>query len=357
MTIHQIIERTIDEPARLATGAGSAARDPVFDHSSGRTLLDATQSALLNILEDFTEERQRFGDTQRAMLNILDDAAEEKGRLAETQRGMLNILDDFDIERQKSVQANVELRNEINERSRAEHALRLANASAQEANRELEAFCYSVAHDLRAPLRSIDGFSQALLEDCADKLDAAGTTYLGYVRESAQLMAQLIDALLSLSRLSRTELRPEPVDLAAVAQAILVQLRREQPNRSIELVAPAEIPVFGDARLLRIVLDNLLGNAWKYTRHCTHARIELGQTTQAEGPVYFVRDNGAGFNMAYADKLFAVFQRLHAVDEFEGTGIGLATVQRIVHRHHGSVWAEGEVGSGATFYFTLEEGK
>jgi light-regulated signal transduction histidine kinase (bacteriophytochrome) len=170
-------------------------------------------------------------------------------------------------------------------------------------------------------------------------------------------MAQLIDALLSLSRLSRTELRPEPVDLAAVAQAILVQLRREQPNRSIELVAPAEIPVFGDARLLRIVLDNLLGNAWKYTRHCTHARIELGQTTQAEGPVYFVRDNGAGFNMAYADKLFAVFQRLHAVDEFEGTGIGLATVQRIVHRHHGSVWAEGEVGSGATFYFTLEEGK
>ena len=226
---------------------------------------------------------------------------------------------------------------------------------AEAANRELEAFSYSVAHDLRAPLRSIDGFSPALLEDCADKLDEEGKVYLGYVRESAQQMAQLIDDLLSLSRVTRAELRRSPIDLAAIARTVLAHLQRNQPDRTVELVIAEEMPAVGDPDLLRIVLENLLGNAWKFTGKCSRARIEFGQMAQAGGAVYFVRDNGAGFDMAYADKLFGVFQRLHSASEFEGTGIGLSIVQRIIRRHGGRVWAEGEVGRGATFYFTLAE--
>lgn len=228
-----------------------------------------------------------------------------------------------------------------------------AKSQTEAANRELEAFSYSVAHDLRAPLRSIDGFSQALLEDCADKLDEAGKQHLRYVRESAQEMAELIDGLLTLSRVTRSELRREPVDLAEVARSVATQLRRTAPERVVRTIVPAELVVEGDPRLLRLVLENLLGNAWKFTRKRASAQIELGTTAWNGGPAYFVRDNGAGFDMTYAAKLFGVFQRLHGVNEFEGSGIGLATVRRIIDRHGGRVWAEGEVDRGATFYFTL----
>lgn len=228
-----------------------------------------------------------------------------------------------------------------------------AKAATDAANRELEAFSYSVAHDLRAPLRSIDGFSQAVLEDCAEALDDTGKRHLGYVREAAQDMAALIDGLLSLSRVTRSELRREPIDLAGLARSVLAQLQRTAPGRVVETVVAENMTAHGDARLLRSVLENLLGNAWKFTRNRAAATIEVGSRKHNGECIYFVRDNGAGFDMAYADKLFGAFQRLHSAAEFEGTGIGLATVQRIVKRHGGRIWAESEVGRGATFFFTL----
>ncbi len=327
----------------------------IEDAAAEKRGLDAAQKATLNILEDFSDERTRTAGVQRAVLNILEDFAGEKERLETTQKAVLNILEDFDAERNKAERANRGMSRELAERKQAEAALRQAIAAADAANRDLEAFSYSVAHDLRAPLRSIDGFSQALLEDCAGKLDEEGKTYLQNVRESAQQMAQLIDDLLGLSRVSRAELRRSRVDLADIARTVLKRLQRDHPDRAVEAVVAAEAADAGDERLLAIALENLLGNAWKFTGNRPRARIEFGQQRQTGHPVYFVRDNGAGFDMAYAQKLFGVFQRLHSASEFEGTGIGLATVQRIIHRHGGRVWGEGEVGRGATFFFTIGE--
>jgi CHASE3 domain sensor protein/signal transduction histidine kinase len=223
----------------------------------------------------------------------------------------------------------------------------------QAANKELETFAYSVSHDLRAPLRGIDGFSQALLEDYGDRLDAAGLDYLRRVRTAAQRMAELIDDLLQLSRVTRSELRREMVDLSALAADIATTLRQHEPQRALDVTIADRVVAQGDPRLLRVLLENLLGNAWKFTSQRPHAHIEFGLARHDGKPVYFVRDDGAGFDMAYADKLFGAFQRLHAATEFEGSGIGLATVARIAHRHGGRVWAEGAVDAGATFFFTL----
>jgi signal transduction histidine kinase len=250
---------------------------------------------------------------------------------------------------------NNELRKEVEERRRAEEALRLANQSIESKNRELEAFSYSVAHDLRAPLRGIDGFSQVLLEDYGEQIDAEGRSHLGHVRRSAQHMAQLIDDLLSLARVSRAELRLAPCDLVAIACDAVAELRLARPDVAVTFVCPDKLPVLADPGLMSIVLANLLSNAWKFTRGRKEARIELGCLPQADETVYFIRDNGVGFNMAYQAKLFVAFQRLHAPGEFEGTGIGLATVSRIIQRHGGQIWAEAQVGQGATFYFTIGE--
>ena len=220
-------------------------------------------------------------------------------------------------------------------------------------NDELESFSYSVAHDLRAPLRSIDGFSLALLEDCGENLNEDGKQYLRYVRESAQHMARLIDDLLALSRVTRAELDRAETDLSSIARSVAERLARAAPDRQVELHLLDQLVANCDSHLLTIVFENLIGNAWKFTGKRGDARIEIGATGQ-NPPTYFVRDNGAGFDMSYASKLFGVFQRLHSAAEFEGTGIGLATVQRIIRRHGGRIWAEGEVGSGATFFFTLE---
>jgi PAS domain S-box-containing protein len=239
----------------------------------------------------------------------------------------------------------------------AEERVRQRTAELEVVNTELETFSYSVAHDLRAPLRSIDGFSQALLEDCADRLDADGKRYLTHVRESAQQMGELIDDLLSLSRVTRAELRRERVDVTALVRSVLERLRESQPDRQVDVVVQDGLVAQADPRLLDVALTNLLGNAWKFTSKRTSSRIEFAAKADEHPPVYFVRDNGAGFDAKYADKLFGVFQRLHAAHEFEGTGIGLAMVRRIVSRHGGRVWAEGEVNRGATFYFTLEEGR
>ncbi len=239
-----------------------------------------------------------------------------------------------------------ELAKEVTERKRAEEALREANA-------ELEAFTYSVSHDLRAPLRAMDGFSQVLLEDSADKVGAEGKDYLERVRGASQRMGQLIDDLLKFSRLARAELRRRRVDLSQLAETISAELHAAEPGRQVSFAIAADVVAAGDEHLLRIVLENLLGNAWKFTSTQPKARIEFGVTENEGQPAYFVHDGGVGFDMRYADKLFQPFQRLHKSDEFPGSGIGLATVARIVRRHRGRVWAESVVGQGTTVYFSL----
>ncbi|HEU4846647.1 MAG TPA: ATP-binding protein, partial [Rubrobacteraceae bacterium] len=238
---------------------------------------------------------------------------------------------------------------------RASKDLEDANRELEGANRELEAFSYSVSHDLRSPLRSIDGFSRILLEDYADKLDEEGADYLGRVRGASKHMALLIEDLLDLSRVSRGPLRREVIDLSAMAKDIVKKLERAHPERRVKFVAQEGVVAFGDANLLAVALENLLGNAWKFTSKRDEATIEFGVDVPHGGGsvAYYVRDDGAGFDPRYADKLFGAFQRLHGSEEFEGTGIGLATVARIVHRHGGRVWAESQIGEGATFYFTL----
>jgi light-regulated signal transduction histidine kinase (bacteriophytochrome) len=227
--------------------------------------------------------------------------------------------------------------------------------AAETANKELEAFSYSVSHDLRAPLRAIDGFSAALVEDEAPNLSPEGREHIGRIRAGAKRMSDLIDDLLRLSRVGRGELRKEPVDLQAVAMSVVAELRRNQPEREVTVTIADDLTAVADARLVRITLENLIGNAWKFTAKVPAARIEVGVRTDATERIYFVRDNGAGFDMKYQDQLFGAFQRLHHEKDFPGTGIGLATVHRIVVRHGGRISATAEVGQGATFEFTLPE--
>jgi len=230
-------------------------------------------------------------------------------------------------------------------------------AQLEVVNRELEAFSYSVSHDLRAPLRSIDGFSSALMEDYGDKLDEQSKSHLVRIRAATQRMAQLIDDLLKLAFVTRSEMHMWKVDLSQLANVILAEFERAEPNRKIECVVQEHVISQGDPLLLRSVLENLLGNAWKFTSKTPQAKIEFGTEDQGGETVYFVRDNGAGFDMTYAGKLFGPFQRLHIATDFPGTGVGLATVKRIIHRHGGRVAAEGAVGKGATFSFTLDGNK
>jgi hypothetical protein len=226
-------------------------------------------------------------------------------------------------------------------------------AQLQVANKELEAFAYSVSHDLRAPLRAIDGFSKALLEDYKGKIDGEGQDYLNRIVKNARRMGQLIEDLLRLSRITRADMHLQPVDLSDIVRSITADLAESQPERNVEFIIAPGIIVQADPALMRIALENLLSNAWKFTSHHNQARLEFGTSIQDGETVYFVSDNGAGFDMGYADKLFGVFQRLHDNDEFPGTGIGLATVQRIIHRHEGRIWAQGALEQGATFFFAL----
>jgi signal transduction histidine kinase len=368
MPLQSPSERTEIENAQRAT------LNILEDFAAEKIELEGGQRATLNILEDFDAERKRMAGAERAVLNILEDFASEKSQLEEFQHSFLNILDDFSQEKKQfegthravlniledfeGEKANVELANEqlereIKERKRAEGEIQRTNSELSAANKELEAFSYSVSHDLRTPLRSIDGFSQALLEDYADKLDATAQDHLQRVRRSAQRMATLIDDMLNLSRVTRCELHRETLDLSAVAKMIAAELKEAEPGRCVEFVIESGLTAVGDPQLLRAAMENLLRNSWKYTSAHVTARIEFGRSQEKERPSFFVRDDGAGFDPRYADRLFGAFQRLHTAKEFPGTGVGLATVQRIIHRHGGEIWAEAAVEKGATFYFTL----
>jgi len=240
-------------------------------------------------------------------------------------------------------EANARLEKRVAQRTRELEAV----------NKEMEAFNYSVSHDLRAPLRRIDGFSQALHEEYAAQLGEQGQDYLQRICRAVGHMGELIDGMLELSRLNHSELVRESVNLSALAEAEITRLREAEPDRNVEVYIRPDIVVEGDRRLLGIVFNNLLSNAWKFTAKTTQAYIEFGVTERENESAYFITDNGAGFDMQHAEKLFGAFQRLHAIEEFPGIGIGLASVARNIHRHGGRVWAEGEIDKGATFYFVL----
>ena len=244
-------------------------------------------------------------------------------------------------------QLNAELERRVADRT----------AQLQAANNELESFSYSVSHDLRAPLRHINGFAGALMEDYSDKLDDVGKGYLKQVREASEEMAELIDDVLQLARVTRTTMVPEVVNLTEMAHSIIDDIQDADKDRRVSVEIKDGLSAHGDRRLLHIMLTNLLGNAWKFTAKQKDPKISLGDHVTDGVTEYFIRDNGAGFDVAFADKLFGAFQRLHSADEFDGTGIGLATVQRVVNRHGGRVWGKGAINKGATFYFTLPDGK
>jgi signal transduction histidine kinase len=268
------------------------------------------------------------------------------------RRQLLSLARDYEASLAR-VQAQADALRASEARLEARVAQRTAELTA--ANHELESFSYSVSHDLRAPLRAIDGFAQALREDEAERLSPGSLRLLERLQAAATRMGQLIDDLLQLSRVTRAELRREPVDLSALASAVAAELRQREPGREVNLSLQPGLSARGDPRLLRVLMENLLGNAWKFTSKRPGALIEFFSETVNGEPHYAVRDNGVGFDMAYADKLFTPFQRMHKATDFPGTGIGLATVQRIVHRHGGYIEAQATVGGGATFRFTLQE--
>jgi len=287
--------------------------------------------------------------------------SDEIGLLADSFNTMLAEIERATRELEAS---NREAAREVGERRRAEEEIRRLNAELetrvkarttelQSTNAELEAFCYSVSHDLRAPLRSIDGFSQALLEDFPKDVSDEARRYLARIRTSTQRMGQLIEDLLNLSKVSRGELARRDVDVGEIARQVVAEIQSREPERKVEVSVWDGMQANADPRLLRAALENLIGNAWKFSAKAEQARVEVGSLRDGDEVTFFVRDNGAGFDMRYASKLFGAFQRLHSANEYQGTGIGLATVQRIVHRHGGRIWADAKPGKGAVFFFTL----
>ncbi|MBI3935105.1 MAG: GHKL domain-containing protein [Acidobacteria bacterium] len=287
-------------------------------------------------LNEHAGQVRSLEEVQRATLNILEDFDAEKGRMEQSQRALLNILEDMDVEKGRVAKTSQQL---------------------EAMNKELEAFTYSVAHDLRAPLRHIDGFSRILAEEAGPNLTAEGNHHLDRIRQATRQMGQLVDDLLNLSRVSRQEVRRQVTGLKSLVEEVRAELKEMASQRGVQRKVEwriAQLPFADcDPALMKQVFANLLSNATKYSRPRDPAVIEVGTVRQNGETVIFVRDNGVGFSMKYADKLFGVFQRLHRQEDFEGTGVGLATVQRIIHKHGGRIWVEAELDRGACFYFTL----
>jgi signal transduction histidine kinase len=351
---YELFERVFDYLGIAAVVLIAAMLVAFFMSSWMQNIVTRPILAIAQIAREVVEQR----DYSRRAAKM---SADEVGTLVESFNDML-----AEIERrtQELEASNRKLEQEAQERGRAEQEILRLNTELEArvrerttqletANRELEAFSYSVSHDLRAPLRAIDGFSQALSEDFPEHLPEEARRYLARIRSSAQRMGQLIEDLLNLARVSRGTLARRAVDVSQLARQVVGELQQREPDRKVEVSVWDGMRAEADSRLLRAALENLVGNAWKFTSKAEKAHIEIGALRDGESMTFFVRDNGAGFNMTYANKLFGAFQRLHSVNEYTGTGIGLATVQRIVHRHGGRIWAEAEVDKGAVFFFTL----
>ena len=314
-----------------------------FHPDDQKRVMDAWQNATQNNSDYSLEARLRRADgTYRWWLARGVPQRDAAGNVIKWF-GTCTDIHDLKLAEEEIRRFNATLEDRVRERT----------GQLEAANKELESFSYSVSHDLRAPLRAIDGFSRFVLEDNASQLNAEGKENLGRVRAASQRMGRLIDDLLQLSRYTRSPIRCTLVDLSAMARSVTENLKQAEPDRRVEMLIEPGLTAKTDAGLMEVVLMNLLGNAWKFTGKKSDAKIEFGRTSHAGEPAFFVRDNGAGFDMTYADQLFGTFQRLHSDSEFPGTGIGLATVQRVIHRQNGRVWAEGQIGRGATFYFTL----
>jgi light-regulated signal transduction histidine kinase (bacteriophytochrome) len=301
---------------------------------SARNIPISGRQLMLSTVWDVTDEKITQ-DEIRSLNEALEQRVALRTReLRQSQLALLNVVDD------------------LNDSTKI---IAASNQSLEAVNKELAAFSYSVSHDLRAPLRSIDGFSSALVEDYGDKLNDEGKNYLERIRRATQNMAMLIDDMLNLSRVTQSAFRLEETDLSKIVREIADANQQRNPLSGLVVQIQDDVKVFADHRLMHIVMTNLLDNAWKFAGRKANPQIEFGTVMKEGRRMIFVRDNGVGFDMKYADKLFGTFQRLHRADEFPGTGIGLATVLRVINRHGGQVWAEGEVGRGATFYFTLPE--
>ncbi|HXC16643.1 MAG TPA: ATP-binding protein [Holophagaceae bacterium] len=314
-----------------------------------RPLLEVAQVAR-GVVEgqDFSQRVVKRGEDEVGVLveafnRMLDRIEQREAALSAANGALQQEIEEHKVARGEVASLNLDLERRVAERT----------AELEAANKELESFSYSVSHDLRAPLRAIDGFSMLLQKHLDAGLDATGQGHLDRVRSATQRMGHLIDDLLRLSRTTRSEMFRRDLDLSELARVIAADLQVASPERKVDVSIAPGMTAHGDPTLMRAVLENLLGNAWKFTAKQAEARIEVGRLEKGQGNIYFVRDNGAGFDMRYVDKLFGAFQRLHAVTEYAGTGVGLANVQRIIHRHGGRVWAEGEPDRGATFYFTL----
>jgi PAS domain S-box-containing protein len=338
-------------PAEVILGMGNYEHTYRVLHERHPVLIDFTLAGSLEAAKQYYPDVHIKRGIFEAETSIGDgrELAVKASPLYDTDGniiGAIEIIRDISIEKEaeKILFADKQaLEERVNERT----------LQLEEINRELEAFSYSVSHDLRAPLRHIDGFARALLEDYGPVLGPDGIHYLERIRSGSGNMSELIDAMLKLSRITRTDLLIDRVDLSEIAESIMNDYRNQEPNRHVLFECAHGISVDGDAKMMRVMMENLLNNAWKFTSKTDPAKIEFGQSLEDGKRVYFVRDNGAGFDATYAGKLFGAFQRLHSNNEFPGTGIGLATVSRIVHRHNGRIWAEGAAGKGATFYFEL----
>jgi light-regulated signal transduction histidine kinase (bacteriophytochrome) len=336
-----------------ATEYSRAILNILEDFRGERDRLDATQRAALNILEDFSSEKERLEQTQRAVLNILDDFSGEKERLEQTQKAVLNILEDFDGEKTKVEAANEGLRREIAERVAAEEALREKSGALARSNAELEQFAYVASHDLQEPLRMVSSYVELLQERYGTQLDANAHKYIDYAVEGATRMQALIAALLEYSRVARKAYEPRPVALERAIERALFNLRVSIQEAGAVIRHDALPAVMADADQLAQLYQNLIGNALKFRRAGVTPEITLGATSDGLYWNLAVQDNGIGIEPRYAERIFAIFQRLHTRTEYPGTGIGLSICKSIVERNGGRIWVESERGKGSTFRFTL----